>query len=422
MAEANHDNLIYDWNLIESDEGHLRQVTFDDETLRDGLQNPSVYNPSIREKRELVRLMDKLGIHTVNVGLPGAGDRHYDDCLDLVRCMTEEGLAIKANTACRTLISDIEPVRRIMDETGARVLANCFIGSSPIRQYTEGWNIDTILGHIDKSLGWARDHQVPFALVTEDTTRSKPEDIARLYRHAIDLGAERIVVCDTCGHAMPHGTRELVRFVKSIVRETGKDVKIDWHGHRDRGMGTINCIVAVRAGADQVHGAAMGIGERAGNAAMDLILVNMKLMGWIDNDLHALDEYVHAAAKALRVEVPCNYPVFGNDAFLTGTGVHASAVIKALKKGDDWLADRVYSGVPAGEFGRRQEIGVGPMSGRSNVLYCLHELGYDTGNEALVEHIFAIAKASPLLMRKGEVKATAEAFLAGRQAEGPAGN
>jgi 2-isopropylmalate synthase len=300
-----------------------------------------------------------------------------------------------------------------MDETGARVMANCFIGSSPIRQYTEGWTLDTILGHIDKSLGWARDHEVPFALVTEDTTRSKPGDIARLYRHAIELGAERLVVCDTCGHAMPHGTRDLVRFVKSIVRESGKDVKIDWHGHRDRGMGTINCIVAVRAGADQIHGAALGIGERAGNAAMDLILVNMKLMGWIDNDLSMLDEYVHKAAKALRVDIPMNYPVFGNDAFLTGTGVHASAVIKALKKGDDWLADRVYSGVPASEFGLKQQIGVGPMSGKSNVLYCLQELGFDCENEALVDHVFGLAKSSPLLMKMDEVKQKAEAFLGG---------
>ncbi|MFT7620219.1 MAG: 2-isopropylmalate synthase, partial [Planctomycetota bacterium] len=312
---------------------------------------------------------------------------------------------------CRTLIHDVEPVRRIMDETGVPVLANCFIGSSPIRQYTEGWTLDTILGHIDKSLGWAAEHEVPFALVTEDTTRSNPADIEKLYKHAIDLGAERLVVCDTCGHATPEGTFKLVSFVKNIANESGRDVKVDWHGHRDRGLGVINCMAAVEAGADQIHGAALGIGERAGNAAMDLILVNFKLEGWIDNDLTHLDEYDQLAAKILGVEIPPNYPVFGHDAFLTGTGVHAAAVIKALNKNDTWLADRVYSGVPAGDFGREQEIGVGPMSGKSNVLFCLKKLGFDENNETLVDHIFEIAKSSPGLLKLEDVKRAAEAFL-----------
>ncbi len=412
MTENAHDNLIFDWNTYERAPGTKRTVTFDDETLRDGLQNPSVKNPTIEEKRQLIRLMDKIGIHTVNVGLPGAGDRHYDDCLDLAKTIKDEGLSIDVNTACRTLIHDVEPVRRIMDETGLPILANCFIGSSPIRQYTEGWTLDTILGHIDKSLGWAAEHEVPFSLVTEDTTRSKPEDIARLYQHAIDLGAERLVVCDTCGHATPQGTFKLVSFIKNLVQESGKDVKIDWHGHRDRGLGVTNCLAAVEAGADQIHGAALGIGERAGNAAMDLILVNFKLEGWIDNDLTHLHAYDQLAAQILGVEIPANYPVFGHDAFLTGTGVHAAAVIKALNKNDNWLADRVYSGVPAGDFGREQEIGVGPMSGKSNVLFCLKKLGFNDQDENLVNFIFEIAKASPGLLKLEDVKLAAEKFLA----------
>ena len=402
-----HDDLIYDWNTVEAPPRPDHPITLDDETLRDGLQNPSVKNPSIDEKRRLMRLMDRLGIHTLNVGLPGAGDRHYVDCLELVRTIAEEGLSIRPNTACRTLVSDVEPVRRIMDETGMPVLANCFIGSSPIRQYTEGWTLDTILGHVEKSCSWARDHEVPFALVTDDTTRSKPDDIARLYRLAIDLGAERLVVCDTCGHATPEGTERLIRFVQGLVTESGRDVKIDWHGHRDRGLGEINSLVAALAGADQVHGAALGIGERAGNAAMDLLLVNLRLMGWIDNDLSALAEYSRTAAEVLGIEIPTNYPVVGHDAFLTGTGVHAAAVIKALRKGDAWLADRVYSGVPAGDFGLEQRVGVGPMSGRSNVIFCLDRLGLDASDEELVERVFEAAKRADHLLSDEEVLAAA---------------
>ena len=351
--------------------------------------------------------MDQIGIHTVNVGLPGAGDRHYTDCVELTRTIRDEGLSIDVNVACRTLVSDVEPARRIMDETGRPVLANCFIGSSPIRLHTEGWTLDTILGHIDKSLGWARDHEVPFSLVTEDTTRSDPKDIARLYQHAIDLGAERLVVCDTCGHATPEGTARLVSFVRKLADVSGRDVKVDWHGHRDRGLGEINTMAAALAGADQIHGAALGIGERAGNAAMDLILVNFKLLGWIDNDLSALADYCGTAAAALGVEIPANYPVFGHDAFLTGTGVHAAAVIKAMRKEDTWLADRVYSGVPASDFGLEQRVGVGPMSGRSNVIHCLEKLGFDVTNDGLVDRVFAAAKEAVRLLTDEELLALA---------------
>ena len=410
MAQEPREDLIYDWNGQDDPYVPDRRITLDDETLRDGLQNPSVHNPSVSQKIELVQLMDQLGIDTVNVGLPGAGDRHFSDSLELARAIKDEGLGISANAACRTLVHDVEPVRRIMDETGLSIIAMCFIGSSPIRQYTEGWTLDTILGHIDKSLGWARDHEVPFSLVTEDTTRSNPDDIARLYQHAIDLGAQRLVICDTCGHATPHGTYRLVRFVRSLVEESGQDVKFDWHGHRDRGMDLMNCVAAVQGGADQIHGAALGIGERAGNAPMDLLLVNFKLMGWIDNDLTALYEYCRKAAEYLQVEIPPNYPVFGHDAFLTGTGVHAAAVIKALKKGDAWLADRVYSGVPAAEFGRSQMVGIGPMSGRSNVVYWLQDAGYDADDEGLVEAIFSAAKESDHLLSDEEVATVVNEF------------
>jgi len=410
MASSIHDGLIHDWNLEEPPAAAPLRVTLDDETLRDGLQNPSVRNPDIGEKAELVRLMDQLGIHTANVGLPGAGDRHYTDALELARLMVNEKLSITPNVACRTMISDIEPVRRMMDAAGIAVTANCFIGSSPIRLYTEGWTIDTILGHVEKSLTYARDNEIPFTLVTEDTTRANPDDVARLYQLAIDLGADRLVVCDTCGHATPEGAFRLIRFVKDLADAAGRSVCVDWHGHRDRGLAMSNCLAAIRAGADQIHGAALGVGERAGNAAMDLILVNLLLLGWIDNDLTALSEYCNLAARILGVEIPPNYPVVGHDAFLTGTGVHAAAVIKAINKGDEWLADRVYSGVPASDFGIEQTIGVGPMSGRSNVVYWLGKNGHSQPSDALVDHVFQAAKGSNRLLTDDELTRVLGAF------------
>lgn len=404
-APRDQQNLVHDWNRAGQEFRPAGPVTLDDETLRDGLQNPSVTDPPLAAKAELVRLMDRLGIHTVNVGLPGAGERAFRDCLGLARVIADEKLRITPNVACRTVIQDIEPVRRIMDETGIPVRAFCFIGSSPIRCDAENWTLDTILGHIETSLAYAQRAGIPTAIVTEDTTRSHPDALARIYTLAVELGAERAVVCDTCGHATPEGTRRVVRHVADVVRATGRDVKIDWHGHRDRGLALANCLAAVEAGASQIHGAALGVGERAGNAEMDILLVNLGLLGWITNDLSCLAEYCETAARILRVTIPPNYPVFGHDAFLTGTGVHAAAVIKALRRGDRWLADRVYSGVPAGDFGLSQKIGIGYMSGKWNVLHWLAEHGLPTDDETLVKRILDAAKASDHMLTDAEIRA-----------------
>ena len=406
MTQASESDLIYDWNVGSGGlPGPPRTISFDDETLRDGLQSPSVTDPPVEAKKEILDRMAEIGIETANLGLPGAGEAHRRDIQELACYIADHELGIRPNVACRTVIADIEPVRSVMEESGLPVLACCFIGSSPIRQYTENWTLDTLLGHVEKSLGYARDHGIPVMFVTEDTTRAHPDHVRALYELAIDLGAERVCICDTCGHATPDGARRLVTFVKGIVEAKGRPVGIDWHGHRDRNLDLINCIAAIEGGADRLHGAALGVGERAGNAPMDLILTNLKLMGWIDRDLSRLGDYVRTCARHLQVPIPHNYPVFGHDAFLTGTGVHAAAVIKAMRKGDTWLADRVYSGVPAGLFGETQRIAVGYMSGRSNVCWWLDTHGYDAQDAGLVDHVFEGAKASDHLLDDEEIQA-----------------
>jgi len=179
-------------------------------------------------------------------------------------------------------------------------------------------------------------------------------------------------------------------------------VRLDWHGHRDRDLSVINSIAAVEAGVDQVHATGIGIGERVGNTPMDLLLVNLKLEGYIKQDLTALPEYLQKISEAVGKPIPDNYPVFGKDAFRTATGVHAAAVIKAKKKGDSWLADRVYSGVPAGLFGRAQQIEVGFMSGASNVNFWLESRGVKPTPE-LVAAILDKAKHSNHILTDEEI-------------------
>jgi 2-isopropylmalate synthase len=383
MSDIRHEELIHDWNEPLAD----ARVEFDDETLRDGLQSPSVRDPELEEKVRLVHLMDELGIDTA-------------DILTLAREMTK--LRITPNVACRTLVSDIAPTVEIAQATGAPVEVCAFIGSSPIRQYAEDWQLDEMLRRSREAVEFCVAEGLPCMFVTEDTTRAHPDTVRALYTTAIEAGARRICVCDTCGHATPSGARRLVAFVKDLVAELGADVGIDWHGHRDRGLGLVNAIAAIEAGATRVHATALGVGERTGNTEMDLLLVNLKLAGLIDNDLTKLGEYCRVASDAVGVPIPTNYPVFGKDAFETSTGVHAAAVIKAFRKGDDWLANRVYSGVPADLFGLEQVIAVGPMSGRSNVTWFLEKRGYVASDEA-IERVLALAKRTPRQLTEAEV-------------------
>jgi 2-isopropylmalate synthase len=401
------EDLIYDWNTRGGRFVPSEPLEFDEETLRDGLQSPSAADPSIDLKIELVHLMDSLGIQTADIGLPGAGGRPREDILRLAREMADARLRIRPNVACRTVVSDIEPVVEITQKAGIPVEVCAFIGSSSIRQYAEDWTLEEMLAHTRAALTFCRDHDLPVMYVTEDTTRADPETVRALYSEALELGARRLCVCDTVGHATPEGTRAVVRFVRELANQHDPAVKIDWHGHRDRDLAIANCLAAIEAGAQRIHGTALGVGERAGNAPMDLLLVNCRLLGWIDNDLRRLPEYVATAARAVGVSIPHNYPVFGEDAFETGTGVHAAAVIKAFKKGDHELADVVYSGVPAHLFGLEQRIRIGPMSGRSNVVWALEKLGI-TPSEERIAKVLAAGKNSKRLLTDEQVRRAAE--------------
>jgi 2-isopropylmalate synthase len=403
--------LIFDWNLSPSsfDWSRVSRVELDDETLRDGLQNPSVVDPPIEDKIRLLHLMDRLGIHTADVGLPGAGPRAVAAVTALTREIVDAGLSIRPNCAARTVLADVRPVAEISQEVGIPIEACTFIGSSPIRRYAEGWSLDRMLATSEEAVTFAVREGLPVMMVTEDTTRARPEVLKALYGHAIEWGAKRLCIADTVGHATPDGARALVRFVvEEIVKPSGEDVGVDWHGHRDRGFGLANALAAVEAGATRVHGTALGIGERCGNTEMDLLLVNLKLLGVIDADLTVLPEYCALTARACRVPLVHSYPVVGEDAVRTATGVHAAAIIKAEQKGDAWLADRVYSGIPASMVGRRQRIDVGPMSGLSNVKHWLREHGRDATDESLCQKVFEAAKHADHTLTEEELEALCE--------------
>ncbi|HEY3137829.1 MAG TPA: LeuA family protein [Blastocatellia bacterium] len=396
--------LIYDWNRVDAAEIPIRPLELDDETLRDGLQSPSVIDPPINKKIEILHLMDSLGIDSADIGLPGAGPRAVADVTRLAKEIADCKLDIQPNCAARTVRADIQPVIDISEKVGMPIEVGTFIGSSPIRQYAEDWSLEMMLTATEDAVKFAVSHGLPVMYVTEDTTRARPETIRALYQAAIEAGAKRICVCDTVGHATPDGVRTLICFIKSVVAEMGltDEIKIDWHGHQDRGLGVINSIAAYEAGADRLHGTGLGIGERVGNTPMDQLLVNLQLMGYAERDLSNLTRYCETVSEATGVPIPVSYPGVGRDAFRTATGVHAAAVIKAFRKSDDWLADAVYSGVPAKMLGREQVIEIGPMSGKSNVIFWLERRGIEPEAER-VERIFSRAKQSEQVLTDEEL-------------------
>ena len=403
-------DLIYDWNRAGGAVFPARgRVELDDETLRDGLQSPSVKSPSIEQKIRILHLMEALGIDSVDIGLPGAGPHVVETVTRLAEEIVRQKLKIRPNCAARTVTADILPIIQISQKVGIPIEVSCFIGSSPIRQYAEDWDFDRMLRLSEDAVSLAVREGLPVMYVTEDTTRAHPDHIRRMYTTAIRAGAGRVCVCDTVGHATPDGVRNLVRFVSRLAADLDPRVQVDWHGHQDRGLGVTNALWALEAGAHRVHACALGIGERVGNTPMDQLLVNMQLLGWIDRDLTRLNDYCEAVSEATGVPIPDNYPIVGKDAFRTGTGVHAAAIIKSRKKGDEWLADRVYSGVPAAMVGRHQVIEVGPMSGLSNVQCWLAAHGIAPRPE-LVEAVFRRAKESDRVLHDEEILRIVQSF------------
>jgi 2-isopropylmalate synthase len=393
--------LIYDWN--KTDRPRPPVILLDDETLRDGLQSPSVRCPTIEEKLRILHLMDRLGIDTADIGLPGAGQHVARDVERLAREISSQKLRLRANCAARTVVADIRPIVEISQRIGMAIECGAFIGSSPLRHYAEGWAIDELLRLTEEAVGFAVGEGLPVMYVTEDTTRADPDTLRQLYATAIRAGARRVCISDTVGHATPEGARAVVRFIATVVDECGGGIGIDWHGHRDRDLAVVNALAALEAGATRLHGTAIGIGERVGNTPMDSLLVNLVLLGYLERDLSALVEYCETVSGATGVPIPANYPVVGRDAFRTATGVHAAAVIKALRKNDIPLVDAVYSSIPASLVGRQQVIEVGPMSGKSNIVYWLEQRGLPVTDD-VIERIFTKAKSSATVLTEEEIQ------------------
>lgn len=391
--------LTHDWNPAPPTQ---RRASLQDETLRDGLQSPSILDLELSAKRDFLHHLVRLGVDSVDLGMPGASPKALATVRALMLEIRDHRLPLTPSVAVRTVPSELALVADLQQQVGLPLEAGAFLGSSPIRMDVEGWDLDHLLHLTRSAVSFGRQHGIPILFVTEDTTRARPEHLKAIYQTALDEGAQALCLSDTCGHATPDGAKALVRFIRSEVLQD-RHVRLDWHGHNDRGLAVANALAAFEAGVDRLHGTILGMGERAGNAPLDQLMVNLVLLGLWEGDLTELPTLAEQIAARCGFALPSNYPVLGRDAFRTGTGVHAAAIVKALRKGNAELADAVYSGVPAALVGRRQAIEIGPMAGHSNVVHWLETHGYDPIPER-VDRILAVAKESRRILSEAEIR------------------
>jgi len=365
---------------------------FFDETLRDGLQAANIPIPTLEQKLRIVEHMARCGIRCADLGFPGSSAHARHECTELARHIVASGHPIVPGYAGRTHPADIAAISAVAQDAGTAVDAYLFIGVSPIRQYVEDWSLARILGNIrDSAAACARDG-IEFVLVLEDTVRCTPDVLRQVYDTAVDVGVRRVTLCDTVGAATPDGTRALIRFSAAHFAGRGHPVGLEWHGHNDRGLALANSLTALEAGCVRVHGTILGVGERAGNASLDQLLLNSHLYAHGTHDLMAVREYCEYAAGVLDVDVPENYPAMGRDVFKTSAGVHATAILKAHEKGDAAVKDSVYSAVPASLLGRQQEVLIDSSSGANNVRYWLTTNGFAHDTE-VIRKVLETAKA-----------------------------
>jgi 2-isopropylmalate synthase len=407
------DDVLYDWNTNHGAPERFNwagaRVEIQDETLRDGAQSVSVVAPRLDDKKALLHHAAALGVHSVALGFPAMGERATAHVVALAREIADARLPLAATCAARTLPSDVQAIAEASQESGLPIEVATFIGASRIRQVVEGWALDDMCRRVEASVATAvrAGHDVMF--VTEDTTRAHPDDLYALYGAALRAGARRVCIADTVGCATPDGVRRLVgRLVSWSRGVVGAGVRIDWHGHRDRGLGLANCLAAIEAGADRVHATALGLGERVGNVEMELLLVNLAMLGAHRHPIDCLSEYSRLASRAFDVPIPANHPVIGADAFATAAGTHAAAIRKA-----GVLRDRLYTAFPPAMIGREQEVRISPASGASNVRWWLEERGYvaDAADTGLVAYLLMAAKASDRTLAADEIEVLRSEYL-----------
>lgn len=393
-------NLIHEWGGY--DFGN-RPITVFDTTLRDGLQSAQIRRlPQISEKIAFLTACHEVGIDAIEIGFPIASSSHKQDLIALAKHAKNNKYPMLLSCLSRTIVSDVEAIVDVSQKAGTEMTVNLLVGSSKIRHFVENWTLGGIKKWIEDCICIAYTNNLPVEFVTEDTTRSEKETLKFLYSIAINKGVKRIWIADTVGEATPSASKNITTFFKKKIIGR-KKIGLDWHGHDDKGLGVANALAALEAGADRIQATALGIGERAGNTAMEQIIINLQLAHAGHYNLKKLSDYSRLASEMIGVPIRDNYPGIGALVHATAAGMHAAAIVKArrLKRKD--LEGVVYSPFHPEMFGRDIEILIGPMSGNANVEWNLEKLGLKK-DKTIIAKILTMAKSENRFIGIEEIK------------------
>lgn len=393
-------DLIFDWGEYSFPS---LPISVFDTTLRDGLQSPQIKKqPTLVEKVEFLAMAEEIGIDAIEIGFPVSSEFHKNDVIKLANHAKKNKYKILLSCLSRTTIKDVQAIIDVSQKAGISVGVNLLIGSSKIRRLVEEWDIKEMEKWIRQSIELAKANNLPVEFCTEDTTRTDPKMLKCLYQIAIQHGVKRIWIADTVGIATPSSAKKICNYIKKKIIGA-KKIGLDWHGHDDKGLGVANSLIAVENGADRIQATALGIGERAGNTAMEPVLLNLVLAGSKKYNLTKLGKYSEAASKMFNIPIRDSYPAIGKLVHTTAVGMHAAAIYKAKELNRDDLAGLVYSSYNPQLVGRESNIFIGPMSGAANVEWNLDRLHIKKKPE-LIEKLLDKAKSENRYLTDEDIK------------------
>ena len=349
-----------------------KDITIYDTTLRDGEQTPGVCF-DIKEKLEIARKLDQFKINQIEAGFPIVSERERES----VKLIANEGLNAKILALTRTKPEDIDAA---LDCDADGIIT--FIGTSDIHlDHKMHIGRQDAINLSEKAIDYAKDHGLFVAFSAEDATRTDLDFLKRIYSKAQECGADRVHIADTTGAISPQG-------IEYLVKELIKDIDIDiaLHCHNDFGLEVINSITGLLAGAKAISTTVNGIGERAGNASLEELIMGLKIL--YGKDLGFKTKYIKElsdiVSKASGLEVPYNKPVVGNNIFRHESGIHVDAVIEEPLCYEPYIPELV---------GQKRQLVLGKHSGCRAVRAKLNECELEVSDDELIEIVKRVKKS-----------------------------
>jgi len=384
-TELAEENLTRNYN-IESGLGTSlpRKILFWDETLRDGEQTPGVYF-SPEEKLEIATLLSGMGIHIMDVGIPVVSKEEARG----VKLVANAGLEASILGACRAVRRDVEAcIECDVDEV------SIFIACSDLHlKYKLNMTREQVVEASVRECEYAKAHGVGVTFVTEDTFRADSEYVVQLYNAAIDAGATRVVFSDTVGYVTP----STMKWFLARIRQRLKPAQLSVHCHDDFGLAVANSLAACEVGVEVPHTTVNGLGERAGNASFEELVMSLEVLyGYKTGiDLSRMAEVSRLVEKLSGVPVGVNKAIVGYNSFSHESGIHADGVIKMTA---------TYEPMQPEWVGRQRRFIFGKHTGSSAVEDKLRKHGVDATKEQ-VQTIVQMVKELAESRSKEEQKA-----------------